>query len=126
MLISEEVRNALLNAGTALLNGGDFLFREGTTTIFDFALKATAFAAASGGDAALDVTSPVMTATASASVAEALDNYQLRTSGGLVRMSGDIGEIDSGAEIEMNHVDAIIGDVCTVDSFVLTMPEGSA
>lgn len=125
MLISDEVRNALLNAGTALVNGGDMLFRESTTTIFDFALKATAFGAAAAGNAALDVASPAMTATASASVVEALDNYQIRTNGGLVRMSGDIGELGSGAEIEINHVDAIIGDVCTIDEYILTMPAGA-
>lgn len=125
MIISEEVQNAILNAAAALLNGGTKVYREGSTTRATFTLKATAFSPAAAGSASLDVTDPTMSATAASSADVALDNYQLLTSGGEVRMSGDIGEIGSGAEIEMNHPDVIVGDVITVDDFVLTMPSGS-
>lgn len=101
------------------------LFREGSTTRLTFSLKATAFAAAAAGDASLDVTSPTMSATAASSATAALDNYQIRTSGAAVRFSGDIGELGSGAEIEMNHPDVIIGDVVTVDEYTLSMPSGA-
>ena len=125
MVISEEVQHAILNAAAALVNSGTMLFREGSTARLTFSLKSTAFAAAAGGEAALDVTSPTMSATAASSAAVALDNYQIRTSGAAVRFSGDIGEIGSGAEIEMNHPDVVIGDVVTVDDYTLSMPTGA-
>lgn len=125
MIISDEVRNALLNAGAALVNGGDIQFLEGPTARLTFALKPVAFAPAAAGTAALDVASPAMSATAASSAVVAIDNYQIRTSTGAVRMSGDVGAIGSGAEFEMNHPDVEVGDVATITSYVLTMPAGS-
>lgn len=125
MVISTEVQNAMLNAAAALVNGGDMLFREGTSTLLTFSLKNPAFDSADGGSAELDVTSPTMSATATGSASTALDNYQIRTSGGSVRFSGTIGEVDSGADIEMNHPDVELGDVCTVVDYTLTMPSSS-
>jgi hypothetical protein len=125
MLISDEVRNAILNAAAALVNGGTMLFREATTARVTFTLKTPAFAAASAGDANLDVTSPTMSAAAASNAAVALDNYQIRTSGGAVRMSGDVGVTGSGAEIELNHVNVKTGDIVTVDDYTLSMPSGA-
>jgi hypothetical protein len=125
LIISDEVRNALLNAGAALVNGGDILFLEGATPRLTFALKPVAFAPAAAGTAALDVASPTMSAAAASSATVAVDNYQFRTSGGLVRFSGDVGALGSGAEFEMNHPDVEIGDIATITSYVLTMPAGS-
>lgn len=125
MIISEEVQNAILDAAAALVDGGTMLFREGSTARLTFDLKSPAFSAAASGQAALDVTSPTMSASAASNATVALDNYQLRTSGGAVRFSGDIGEVDSGAEFELNHPDVKLGDVVTVDSFTLSMPDGS-
>lgn len=125
MIISEEVQNALLDAATALVNGGDMLFREGSTALLTFALKTPAFSTAALGAADLDVTAPTMSATASADATVAIDNYQIRTSGGAVRFSGDVGADGSGAEFEMNHPDVKLGDVVTIDGFSLTMPAGS-
>lgn len=125
MIISDEVRNAIVNAAAALVNGGSMLYREGSTARLTFSLKATAFAAAAAGVAALDVATPTMSATAASTATVALDNYQLRTSGGLVRFSGDIGGLGSGAEIEMNHPDVVIGDIVTVDDYTLTQPSGA-
>lgn len=125
MIATEEITNACINAAAALLNGGTKVYREGTTTRATFNLKATAFAAAAGGQAALDVESPTMSATVASNAVVGLDNYQFLTSLGAVRLSGDIGDLDSGADIEMNHRDVLVGDVITVDDFVLTMPTGS-
>jgi hypothetical protein len=63
-----------------------------------------------------------MTATAASSATVALDNFEFRTSGGAVRLSGDIGALDSGAEIEMNHPDVVIGDIVEFEDYILTMP----
>lgn len=125
MIISDEVRNAINDAAAALVNGGTMIFREGSTARLTFNLKTPAFGASAAGQAAMSVTSPTMSATAASNATVALDNYQIRTSGGAVRFSGDIGALGSGAEIEMNHPDVKLGDVVTVDSFVLTMPAGS-
>lgn len=125
MIISDEVRNAIVNAAAALVNGGTMLYREGSTARLTFALKTPAFGAAATGSADMDVTSPTMSATAASSAAVALDNYQILTSGAAVRYSGDIGGLGSGAEIEMNHTDVVIGDVVTVDDYTLTQPSGA-
>lgn len=125
MIISDEMRNLIVDAATAALNGGALVFREGSTTRMTFAIKSPAFGSADEGSAALDTTSPTMSATAASNAVEALDNYQFLTSGGAVRISGDIGDIDSGAEIEMNHRDVLVGDVATMDDYTLTMPSGA-
>jgi hypothetical protein len=124
MLSATEILNASVNAAAALLNSGTLLIRENTTTILSFALKAQAFAAASGGAALLDVASPAMSATGSAS-ATAVNNYQFRTSGAAVRLSGSVGLPDSGAEIEINHVDVQLGDIVDMIDFELSMPPGA-
>lgn len=125
MIISDEVRNAIVDAAGALVNGGTMVFREGSTTRLTFSLKTPAFSAAASGSGALDVTSPTMSATAASSAASALDNYQIRTSGAAVRFSGDVGGIGSGADIEMNHPDVVIGDVVSMDDYTLTQPSGA-
>ena len=125
MIISDEVCNALCDTAGALVNGGTMLFREGSNTRVTFSLKTPAFSPASAGDANMDVASPTMSATAASNAAVALDNYQIRTSGGAVRFSGDVGETGAGTEIEMNHVDVKTGDVVTVDEYTLSMPTGA-
>jgi len=122
MTAEELIRNASVNGAAAALNGGSLLLREGTTTRLTFALKATAFLAASGGSALLDVASPDMTATAVSSATVALDNYQFRTSADALALSGDVGALESGAEIEMNHPNVVIGDVVDMVDYELTQP----
>ena len=123
MDIDEGTENAMLDAAAARVNGGDCLFREGSTTLLTFSLKATAFAAAAGGEAQLDVADPAMSAAASADATVALDNYQFRSSLAEVRLSGDIGAIGSGAEIEMNHPDVKQNDVVDMLDFMLYFAE---
>lgn len=122
MVIDDEVRNAAVDAAAARVNGGTKRYKEGSTTRLTFSLKSPAFLPASGGSAQLDVTSPTMSATAASSATTALDNYEICNSSGAVKFSGDIGAVDSGAEVEMNHPDVQVGDVATVDDFVITMP----
>lgn len=125
MIISNEVRNAIVNAAAALVNSGSMLFREGSTTLLTFALKAQAFGGAAAGSANMDVTSPTMSAEATADAVDELDNYQIRTSGAAVRFSGSVGGIGSGAEIEVSHPDVVEGDQIIINVYTLTQPDGS-
>lgn len=124
MVVTEEIQNAALDAALALLNGGDLLFREGGTTRVTFSLQNPAFAAASGGEADLDVSAP-MTASATSSATAELDNYQFRTSGGLVRMSGSISGLAGAGEFKMNHPNVELNDVVTVTGFTVSIPTGA-
>lgn len=108
---SDEARNAKAGALANLLNGGTLRLRNGTTTLADIALDGTnAFEAAGTGSAGIaralgdDGTNPIgggnpLTGTGGAGAGSGTDcdNFQLLTSGGLLRAGGDAGVAGSGA-----------------------------
>lgn len=118
--LSNESRNASVDARNALIASGFLRLRQGSTTIVDIPLHSTPFEAAGAsvqGSARMigdDNTTVVSgsnprTGTAVADALTGVDNYQYLTSGSQVRRSGLVGP---GEEITLASY--IIGTGTTV------------
>lgn len=128
MLLQAISRNASVNGRTALVNGGTLRLREGSTTICDIPLAATAFDAASAGAATArggDGTNPIgagnpLTAAATADATTGIDNYQVLTSGAALAWEGDV-----GAEMTLSATIVGTGVNINVTSWTHSQPAGS-
>jgi hypothetical protein len=130
--ISTAARNAMLDALTALLNGGGFLDMydgsqpagPGTAVtsqvkLAHLPLSSTAFAAASGGSATANaITSAAAIATGTAAW------FRATNSGGTAIIDGTLGT--SGANININSTSLVSGATVGVTGWVITEPAAGA
>jgi hypothetical protein len=128
MLVSTEYRQAAVAAAVALVNGGTLRLRNSTTTLCDITLETTAFDVSSGVATArgTDGTNPIgsgnpLTGTGGvgAGSGTAIDNYQVLTSGGAVRWSGDADELD------LDNYNIANGQTINITSWTHTIPAGA-
>ncbi len=124
MLYTSATRNAGVAAIVALANGGTLRLRDGTTTVCDIPLEATAFDATGGVATArgADGTNPIgggNPLSAAASAAGDVDNYQVLNSSATVIWSGD------ADELTLNNTNIANGQTVTITSWTHTLPAGS-
>lgn len=109
---------------TALANGGTLRLRDGTTTVCDISLAATAFDASGGVATArgADGTNPIGTGnplSAAASAAGDVDGYQVLSSGAAVLWSGD------ADELTLVNTNVASGQTVSITSWTFAVPAGS-
>jgi hypothetical protein len=117
--LSTAMRNALLDAGLARLNGGNLVV--GTTgmgtTLSTHTLSATAFGAASGGSATANAIGDATIANSGTAAEASLQNSS----------DGDeISEITvgvSGSEINFDSVNFVAGGTASISALTATVPE---
>lgn len=105
LTIANECGAAALDGMTALLNGGDFrLLTAADAELAVLALAATAFGAATVASPAV-AASGTITADATP-VAGTIGKFQLRTSGGVARISGSVGTSGTDLVVTDNVIPA--------------------
>lgn len=132
-----NARNAACDGRANLLNGGVLRLKSaGGTTLADIELDGTnAFEAAGTGSAGVaraigdDGTDPIGSGNpltgvgaSGASTGTAVTEYELRTSGGTVVATGDVGAVGSGASVEMINVNIAENQPLSVTSLSIVEP----
>lgn len=128
MKIGTNARNASVDGVTALLNGGTIKLYTGSqpanpqtapsgTLLATIGLGSPAFAAAVGGSASMNATTPDTDADATGVAGWA----RFATSGGVGVFDVTVGV--SGAEINLNSVNISAGAEVSVTAFTYTQPE---
>lgn len=134
MLLSTVVRNAMIDAITALIDAGAgagaLTFRTGaapaaTTDADSGTLLATcplsdpSFGAAAAGTA----TANAITSDTSVDASGTPAHFRIKDSNAVVRLQGSVGT--SGADINFNSVTWVLGGTVAVSSLTLTQPAGT-
>lgn len=141
--VSTAARNAGLDAVTALINGGSSAGKlriyngsppagpgtavSGQTLLAEFDLSDPAFAAASGGAAALDVT-PVPTGTGLAAGTATWCRFVDSTEAagtGLGVLDGDVTATGGGGELTLNTTTISVGLDVEITGGSITFPAGT-
>ncbi len=118
MTLATAARNAMLNALTALLNGGDIQFQtSGGNEVATLALAPTAFGAAANGVA----TAGTITDDSNAA-GGTITKAQFRNSSGTSQFEVTVTATGGGGDVELSSVVIGAGDTVSASSCTLTMP----
>ncbi|XXX79194.1 hypothetical protein WMF30_10510 [Sorangium sp. So ce134] len=133
MRVSTASRNTMIDAWTALLNGGSIRIYDGSrpatpetavstqVLLATLTLNATAFGAAASASATANAITSDSSADATGTAAWA----RVVTSGGTAVADLTVGATGSGADIEFNSVAFQAGAQISISAFAVSMPIGS-
>lgn len=116
-LLDVPTKNTALSAVTTQLNGGKLQLRSGGAVLSELTLNSPAFAAPSGGLQNLSVTPAP---SGSVTVSGTIDNFRFVTAGGTPVYSGTVGDVGSGADLELANRLVTLDTVITATSHGLT------
>ncbi len=134
MKISDAVRNAMVNAATALIDAGSgagtLEIRTGAaptntsdadsgTLLATVTFSDPAFGSSSSGTG----TASSITSDTNVDASGTAAHFRIKDSNGVVRMQGSVGT--SGADINFNTVTFVAGGTAAISSLTMTQPAGS-
>ena len=98
MNFTNKIRNEMVDAGSALADGGTLEIQEGSTTLVTINLGSDAFPTASSGEA---TSQNDLIATASTS--GTADSYEVYTSGSVLLWSGTVTQTGNGGDLQLDN-----------------------
>lgn len=127
--VANGVRDAAVNAVTALFNGGSaaaggaIIFRNATTTIATCLMNNPAFGNASGGNPAAMDTTGVIDGTVVPAGSSTIDRFRGVNRDGTTLLDGAAGSVaTSGADINLSSVIVNQNDVIEITGLSISLP----